>query len=194
MPSTLTNILSRWNHAPYPYKYIESLKPCPPPLLSILINKCWGMMLKFLKPTAKKQFQRRTPTFIYYWREQLRRWTLWVSWNLTGLWAARNYLLVTLYSGKQKHPPGVDRGLYRCQCGAGDHSLARGRIMKPGPTVVDSAGPGLWVRVCIEWAGAVGQHLEGCAIWYHIWYHVIMILTMISYALSCLWYHRTMIS
>ena len=24
------------------------------------------MMLKFLKPTAKKQFQRRTPTFIYY--------------------------------------------------------------------------------------------------------------------------------
>ena len=39
-----------------------------------------------------------------------------------------------------------------------------------------------------------GVHLEGCAIWYHIWYHVSMILPMISYALSCLWYHRHMIS
>ncbi len=38
------------------------------------------------------------------------------------------------------------------------------------------------------------QHLEGCATWYHIWYHVIMILPMISYVLSCLWYHRPMIS
>jgi hypothetical protein len=26
------------------------------------------MMLKFLKPTAKNQFQRRTPTYIYYFR------------------------------------------------------------------------------------------------------------------------------
>jgi hypothetical protein len=37
-------------------------------------------------------------------------------------------------------------------------------------------------------------YLEGCAIWYRIWFHVIMILPMISYALSCIWYHRIMIS
>ena len=50
MPRTLTNILSRWNHALYP------LEP--------YVGLCGG---NFLKPKAKNKFHRRKPTYIYYW-------------------------------------------------------------------------------------------------------------------------------
>ncbi len=51
---------------------------------------------------------------------------------------------------------------------------------RPAPL---SAAFGRWwlseqaAQLCVRW---VVQHLEPCAIWYHIWYHKIMILTMIS--------------
>ena len=50
----------------YPYWVKLVFIPCGVPLLSILSNVGGCMMLKFLKPTAKNQFQRRTPTYYYY--------------------------------------------------------------------------------------------------------------------------------
>jgi hypothetical protein len=63
----------------HPYCVMLKLIPCGLPLLchikihslgstlaGVLITICRGVMLKFLKPTAKNSFQRRTPTYIYY--------------------------------------------------------------------------------------------------------------------------------
>ena len=62
-----------------PYCVILKFNPCGLPLLchikihslgstlgGVLINVGRFMMLKFLKPTAKNQFQRRKPTYYYY--------------------------------------------------------------------------------------------------------------------------------
>jgi hypothetical protein len=70
----------------HPYCVMLKLIPCGPPLLWYVKIYSLGstlggglivvggfMMLKFLKPTAKNQFQRRMPTYIYYLLTHLAR-------------------------------------------------------------------------------------------------------------------------